>query len=63
MKTFSPSVKEGEGFSVKNIWSGQANSELFVQVVKKSEKKKKPLKTKKGFPTFKGLSDVLHEID
>ena len=39
------------------------DSESFAQVVKKSERKKRPLKTKKGFPAFKGLSDVLHKID
>ena len=63
MKTFSPSVKEEEGFFAKNVWSGQADSESFVQVVKKSERKKKPLKTKEGFSASKGLSNVLHKID
>ena len=41
----------------------QANSESFAQVIKKSKRKKKPLKTKEGFPAFKSLSDVLHKID
>ena len=63
METSSPSVKEGEGFSARNAWSGQADSESFAQVVKKSERKKRPLKTKEGFPASKGLSNVLHEID
>ena len=63
MKTSSPSVKEGEGFPARNAWSGQADSESFAQVVKKIERKKKPLKTKEGFPASKGLSDVLHKID
>ena len=39
------------------------DSESFAQVVKKSERKKRPLETKKGFPASKGLSNVLHEID
>ena len=63
MKTFSPSVKEGKGFSIRNAWSEQADSKLFAQVVKKSERKKKPLETKENFQTFKSLSNVLHEID
>ena len=63
METSSTSVKEEEGFSARNTWTGQADSESFAQVVKKSERKKKPLETKKGFPASKGLSDVLHEID
>ena len=63
METSSPSVKEGEGFPARNAWSGRADSESFAQVVKKSERKKRPLKTKEGFPASKGLSDVLHEID
>ena len=63
METSSPSVKEGEGFPARNTWSGRADSESFAQVVKKSERKKRPLETKEGFPASKGLSDVLHEID
>ena len=63
METSSPSVKEGEGIPARNTWSGRADSESFAQVVKKSERKKRPLKTKEGFPASKGLSDVLHEID
>ena len=63
METSSPSVKEGEGFPARNAWSGWVDSESFAQVVKKSERKKRPLKTKEGFPASKGLSDVLHEID
>ena len=63
MEISSPSVKEGEGFSAKNAWSGQADSESFAQVVKKSERKKRPLKTKEGFPASKDLSDVLYKID
>ena len=39
------------------------DSKSFAQVVKKSKRKKKPLKTKKGFPAFKGLNNVLHKID
>ena len=63
METSSTNVKEGEGFSVKNTWSGQADSESFAQVIKKSKRKKRPFETKKGFPAFKGLSDVLHKIN
>ena len=63
METSSPSVKEGEGFSARNAWSRRADSESFAQVVKKSERKKRPLETKEGFPASKGLSDVLHKID
>ena len=63
METSSPSVKEGEGFPARNAWSGRADNESFAQVVKKSERKKRPLETKEGFPASKGLSDVLHEID
>ena len=63
METSSPSVKEGEGFPARNAWSGQADSESFAQVVKKSERKKRPLETKEGFPASKGLSNVLHKID
>ena len=63
METSSPSVKEGEGIPARNAWSGQVDSESFAQVVKKSERKKRPLKTKEGFPASKGLSNVLHEID
>ena len=61
--TSSPSVKEGEGFPARNTWSRQADSESFAQVVKKSERKKRPLKTKEGFPASKGISDMLHKID
>ena len=39
------------------------DSESFAQVVKKSERKKRPLETKEGLPASKGLSDVLHKID
>ena len=63
METFSPSVKEGEGFPTRNTWSGQADSESFAQVVKKSKRKKRPLETKEGFPASKSFSDVLHKID
>ena len=63
METSSPSVKEGEGFPARNTWSERADSESFAQVVKKNERKKRPLETKEGFPASKGLSDVLHEID
>ena len=63
METSSPSVKEGEGFPARNAWSGQVDSESFVQVIKKSERKKRPLETKEGFPASKGLSDVLHKIN
>ena len=63
METFSPNVKEGEGFFARNAWSEQANSESFAQVVKKSERKKRPLKTKEGFPASKGLSNMLHKIN
>ena len=63
METSSPSVKEGEGFPTRNAGLGRADSESFAQVVKKSERKKRPLKTKEGFPASKGLSDVLHKID
>ena len=63
METSSPSVKEGEGFPARNAWSGQVDSESFAQVVKKSERKKRPLKTKEGLPASKGLSNVLHKID
>ena len=63
METSSPSIKEGEGFPTRNAWSGQVDSESFAQVVRKSKKKRKPLKTKEGLPTFKGLSNVMHEID
>ena len=63
IETSSPSVKEGEGFPARNTWSGQADSESFAQVIKKSERKKRPLETKEGFPAFKGLSNVLHKID
>ena len=63
METSSPSVKEEEGFPARNTWSGQVDSESFAQVVKKSERKKKLLKTKEGFPASKGLSNVLHKIN
>ena len=33
METSSLSVKEGEGFSARNTWSEQADSESFAQVV------------------------------
>ena len=35
----------------------------LLKLLKKSKRKKKPLKTKEGFPASKGLSDVLHEIN
>ena len=63
MEIFSPSVKEGEGSPARNTWSGQTDSESFAQVVKKSERKKRLLKSKEGFPASKGLSDVLHKIN
>ena len=63
METSSPSVKEGEEFPSRNTWSGQVDSESFAQVVKKNERKKRPLKTKVGLPAFKGLSNVLHKIN
>ena len=63
IETSSPSVKEGEGFPARNAWSEQADSESFAQVVKKSERKKRPLKTKEGLPASKSLSNILHKID
>ena len=60
METSSTNVKEGEEFPARNTWLGQADSESFAQVVKKSKRKKRPFETKEGFPASKGFSDVLH---